>query len=93
MLQKTLQKGQTPGGVNLSITFYTQLLQVKIPNLKKNYNFTFFFVLLGSTRIKAARKTLMKLTPGVNLSTTFYTQLLHVQNPMCKKYSQAISLF
>ena len=34
-------------------------------------NLTVFLVLLGSSRVKAAHKTLVKLTPGVDCITVF----------------------
>ena len=44
--------------------FYEQLLRSQIPKIaKKLLNLTVFFALLGSTSTKAARRTLVKLTP------------------------------
>jgi len=37
-------------------------------NAKKTDNFTVFFALLGSTRVKALCKMLVKLTPGLNFT-------------------------
>jgi len=42
-------------------------------SIKKIDNFTVIFTLLGSARVKAEHKTLMKLRPGVN-----FTNILHV---------------
>jgi len=47
--------------------FYKQLLRAQIRNLKKTDNLTVFFALLGSAPLKAACKTLMKLTAGDRL--------------------------
>jgi len=48
-----------------STLFYRQLLRTQIPkSTKKTDRLTVFFALLGSARIKDARKTLMILTPG-----------------------------
>ncbi len=33
-------------------------------SVKKTVNWSIFFILLGSRSVKAARKTLVKLTPG-----------------------------
>jgi len=41
---------------------------------KKTDNFTVFFVLSGSGCIKAAHRTLVKLTPG-SISSTFYAHV------------------
>ncbi len=35
-----------------------------------------FFALLGSVRVKAARKTLMKMTPGERTALSFYVSSL-----------------
>ncbi len=49
---------------SISSTFYVQLLRLQIPKaLKDTYDLTVFFTLLGSTSVKAVRRTLMKLTP------------------------------
>jgi len=40
---------------------------------KKIYNLTVFFMLLGSVRVKAVRKTLVRLTPKGYSSTTKQT--------------------
>jgi len=45
--------------VSISSTFYEQLLRTQIPKVQKDV----FFVLTGSANAKAARETLMKLTP------------------------------
>jgi len=45
--------------------FYKQLLHMQISKAQKDTDdLTFFFALLGSSSVKAARKTLVKLTPG-----------------------------
>jgi hypothetical protein len=50
---------------SISPTFYDQLLCATDPeSAKKTVKLSFFFAILGSERAKAARKTLMKLTPG-----------------------------
>ena len=57
---------------SISPTFYEQLLCTKIPKAqKKLLNLTVFFALLGSVRIKAALRTLVKLTPS-NLKTLIW---------------------
>ena len=44
---------------------YEQILCLQIPKTqKKLLNLTVFFALLGSARVKAACKMLVKLTPG-----------------------------
>jgi hypothetical protein len=48
---------------SISPTFYTHLLHVQIPKAQKDsLVISVFFVLLGSSRAKAAHKTLAKLT-------------------------------
>jgi hypothetical protein len=55
--------------VSISPTFYEQLLCSQIPKAqKKLLNLTVFIALLGSVRVKAARRTLVKLTPGINFT-------------------------
>ena len=50
---------------SISSTFYEQLLRVHTPKaLKKTAKSSSFFALLGSTSVKAACRTLMKLTPS-----------------------------
>jgi hypothetical protein len=49
-----------------SMFYYKQILCTKIPKTKKNtVKPSVFFALLGSTRVKAAGKALVKSTPGV----------------------------
>ncbi len=49
---------------SISSTFYIQLLHLQILKaLKYTDDLTIFFTLLGSTSVKAALKTLVKLTP------------------------------
>ena len=51
--------------VSISPTFYQQLLRVQIPKAqKKTVKLSSFFALLGSSRVKAACRTLVKLTPS-----------------------------
>jgi len=51
---------------SISSLFNVQLLRAQIPKaLKDNYDLTVFFMLLGSTSEKAARKMLAKLTSEV----------------------------
>ena len=51
-----------PGSI--SPTFYEQLLLAQIPKAqKKPVKLSSFIALLGSARVKATRRTLVKLTP------------------------------
>jgi len=51
--------------VSISPTFYKQLLLAKIPKAKKKtVKLSSFIALLGSARVKATRRTLVKLTQG-----------------------------
>jgi len=53
--------------VSISLTFQKQLLRPYIPKAQKDTDdMTVFFRHLGSGCVKAACKTLMKLTPSVN---------------------------
>jgi hypothetical protein len=47
---------------HLTSSFYSHISQKR----KKIQSSRQFFVLLGSARVKAARRTLMKLTPGLS---------------------------
>ncbi len=49
--------------LSISPTFYEQLLCSQIPNAQKIVKSSVFFALLGPVCIKAAHKTLVKLTP------------------------------
>jgi len=56
-----------PHLLSISSMFYEQLLHAQImQGQKKTDNLTVFFMLLGSARIKAASRTLIKLTPSLN---------------------------
>ena len=55
---------------SISQTFYKQLSRVQIPkSAKKLLNLNVFSALLGSARVKAARRMLLKLTPGGKIIT------------------------
>ncbi len=52
--------------VSISSTFYEQLWPTQIPKVqKKTVKLSIFWALSGSTNVKAARRTLIKLTPEV----------------------------
>jgi len=51
-------------GLNLINIFTLSFYARRSRKRKKTYNKTVFFTLLGSARVKAVRRTLMKLTPG-----------------------------
>ncbi len=58
--------------VSILSMLYEQLLRVQIPKEpKKTIQLSIFFAFLGSARVKAASRTLMKLTPGVNFTNQF----------------------
>ena len=48
--------------------FYAPLLGAKIPKAQKDSQVKQLFALLGSARVKAARRMLVKLTPGSHQS-------------------------
>jgi len=56
-------------GVNFINILQSTFANSDPESTKKTDNLTVFFVLSGSVRIKAARRTLMKLTPGVSPQT------------------------
>ncbi len=58
----------TPG-VNFINILRAAFLSADPESAKKTDNLTVFFVLLGSASVKAASRTLMKLTPGVYSNT------------------------
>jgi len=50
---------------SISPTFYANLLNAKVPKAQKDTDdLTVIFALLGSARVKALHKMLVKLTPG-----------------------------
>ncbi len=56
--------------------FYEQLLRAQIPKAQKKIdNLTVFFALLGSALVKAALRTLMKLTPNYKNSKKLIVKL------------------
>jgi len=57
-------------------TFYEKLLQTKIPNAQKRQSsHQCLFALLGATRINAAGRMFMKLTPGYEIRRKLREQL------------------
>ncbi len=56
-----MKKKCDPGSI--SPTFDAKLSWAKITKAQKTDSLTAFFALLGSARVKAAHKTLMKSTP------------------------------
>ncbi len=59
---------------------------------KKTDNLTIFFALLGSARVKAAQRTLMKLIPGIQLFIPRFSSVLLCQFPFSNKTSSTIKL-
>jgi len=62
---------------SISSTFFEQLLCKQIPKAQKTYNLTVFFALLGSWCLKAAGKTLLKLTPSYRIKTTLFCEICY----------------
>jgi len=60
--------------VSISSTFCKQLLPEDRKRAKKTDNLTVFFALSGSALVKAAHRTLMKLTPGTYPTTEEVTK-------------------
>jgi len=67
--------------VSISPTFYEKLLCVQIPKAQKYSQVVNFFALSGSWGVKAAHKTMMKLTPG------------HYQSKKLTRFSSNASAF
>jgi len=65
----------TPG-LNFFNVLRTAFMLVDPKSVKKIDNLTVFFTLLGSTSVKAACRTLMKLTPDWKIVNGFTTVLL-----------------
>ncbi len=61
-------------GVNFTNTFTLSFYARRSRKRKNTDNLTVFFTHLGSSRVKAVCRKLMKLTPSVN-SSTFYEQI------------------
>ena len=53
-----------PSGVNFTNVLWAAFTCADPKSAKKLLNLTVFFALLGSARVKAAHRTLVKLTPG-----------------------------
>ncbi len=82
----SLQSTQDRPGVELKNGLIAAFYACRSPGSKKTVKLSVFFVLSGSARTKAARKTLMKLTPVINFNFTlsffikkFYIKLLCLQ--------------
>ena len=58
-------------GVNFSNVLQAAFTRADPKSEKKQLNVTVFFALLGSAGVKAARRTLVKLTPGVVFQNNF----------------------
>ena len=69
--------------VSISSTFNVQLLHVQIPKTQKDYKVKQFFMLLGSSCVKDANRTLMKLTPGS--SFIFLNRFISKRNEITKR--------
>jgi len=67
-MQTTTLHGLDESKTLLFLTFSKQIAfaRADLKIAKKTYNMTIFFVLSGSVHVKAASRTLIKLTPGVN---------------------------
>jgi len=66
--------------------FYEQLLRTQIPKAENfTGNMTVIFALLGSAHVKAARRSLMKLTPDVNFINTLCAAFTHADPKSTKK--------
>jgi len=60
---------------SFSSTFYDQLLHAQIPKAQKDSQVISLFALSGSGRLKATRRTLMKLTSGTLYVASFHSLL------------------
>jgi len=75
--------------VSFSSTIYEQLLHLKIPNAQKRQSsHQCLFALLGATRINAAGRMFMKLTPGYEIRRKLREQL----QKFCIKNAKKIGL-
>jgi len=67
--------------VSISSMFKHSYMRSDPKSTKKTYNLTNYFVVLGSSRVKAAHKMLMKLTPGRSrFFTGIFLQLIRRSN-------------
>ncbi len=65
-----------PPGVNFINVLGAAFTRADPKSAKKDTQVVNFFALLGSVPVKAARKTLMKLTPGVRSKMIIFESLL-----------------
>jgi len=78
---------------SISSMFYKQLWSSQILKVqKKPDNLTLFFELMGSVRLTAARRMLLKLNPGVNF-TSFKGSFFFAQIPKVQKYIDYLTVF
>jgi len=66
------------------LSISSTLLRLQIPNAKKTVKPSVFFALLGSAHIKAAFRTLMKLTPGCSQFHQHFTCNSYIQKCFVK---------
>ncbi len=72
------------GSISSMYSFYACSSQRR----KKIDDFTVSFTLLGSARVKAVRRTLMKLTPGDDFINIIYTAFTPINPKSIKRYWQ-----
>ncbi len=72
-----LKESKSRSGVNFINVLCTAFTLVDPKSVKKIDNLTVFFTLLGSARVKAVRRTLVKLTPGDTLLNPLRTLECH----------------
>jgi len=77
---------------SISSMFYVQLLRGLIPKCKKSVKLSIFFTLLGSTRVKAAHKALVKLTPRLNFINVLWVAFA-CPDPKSIKKTAKLSIF
>ncbi len=83
--QKLMEHPSSPG-VNFTNTFTLSFYARRSRKRKNTYNLTVFFTHLGSLRVKAVRRKLMKSTPGVNFIKVLQAAFTRTDPKSVKRY-------
>jgi len=75
-MKNAREKGKA--GLNFINVLHTAFTLTDPKSVKKTLKLSIFFMLLGSTSVKAVRRMLMKLSPGLFLSKTFFIGFFNI---------------
>jgi len=73
-------------GINFTKILWTPFAHIDPKTVKRYWWLNWIVMLLGSSCIKAAHRTLMKLTPGLNFTNILCTAFTHIDPKTVKRY-------